>query len=122
VCAPVRTVKLLTTHIQLQDKWGNTVSAVATNGSDLDYSTDDQVPESSTAAKEETPLAPADIEKLLEMAVEEEDVPVQETSPIRNTPGSSLAIGSALKKAPDGSVVRPKVVIRTQKPRVIVSD
>lgn len=119
--AQVRTVKSLTTHTQLQDKWGNTVSAVATNGSDLDYSTDDQVPESGTAAKEEVPLAPADIEKLLEMAVEE-DVPVQETPQIRNTPGSSLAIGSALKKAPDGSVVGPRVVIRTQKPRVIVSD
>jgi hypothetical protein len=55
-----------------------------------------------------------DLEKLLEMTVQED---TEALSRPRTTPNTS-SLGSALKKSSDGTILGPKVVIRAPKAKV----
>jgi hypothetical protein len=80
--------------------------------SELDYSTD-----SDGNHEEQTPNPEdAEMEKLLAIAVEE-DFPVGTVESESSTP-LGLALGSALKRGPDGSVIGPRVVVRAPKVKV----
>lgn len=83
-------------------------------GSDLDYSTESGAESDQQILDSEN----ADLEKLLAMAVEE-DLPAQSNKPESSTP-LGLPFGSALKKAADGSVIGPKIVVRAPKVKVSI--
>jgi hypothetical protein len=58
----------------------------------------------------------ADLEKLLEMIVQE-GTQTSEDRDVNVTP-LTLGLGSALKRASDGTVIGPKVVVRASKVKV----
>jgi hypothetical protein len=95
-----------------QDKWGNPIIVTNHTESELDDSTDSDGEQGNQATSPED----ADLEKLLAMAVEE-DLPVGTVKPESSIP-LSLSLGSALKRAPDGSVIGPRVVVRAAKVKV----
>ena len=113
-----RIVPMSETLMLRQDKWGNPIAVVIQNNSDTESDEAEQgspeldaVPD---GAKISVPETDTDLEKLLEMTVQED---TESSSRPKSTP-ITFGIGSALKKSSDGTVLGPKVVIRAPKAKV----